>query len=467
MSSNILGKLQKLGKSLMLPIAVMPAVALLLRLGVLLNVPFITAGGEAVFTNLPILFAIGVSIGFAKESHGAAALAGAIGYFTITSCAKVINAHINMGVLGGIIAGILAGNLYNKYNNIKLPEFLGFFGGKRFVPIITSFSSILLGLVFGYLWPFIQKVIDSIGNWIIGAGEVGLFTFGTLNRLLIPTGLHHIINSMVWFVFGEYNGVAGDLNRFFAGDPSAGMFMTGFFPVMMFGLPAVAFAIYSATKKENRKAIGGALVSVAFTSFLTGITEPIEFMFMFLAPVLYAIHAVLTGVSMAITYKLGILHGFGFSGGAIDYFINWNLATRPLLLIPIGLIFAFIYYIVFVFVIKKFNIKLDIPIQDMEDTTEKVVSNVIKEDNIDAVANQYLEALGGGENVEELGCCITRLRLTLKDTSKVDENKLKSLGSSGVVKMGNKNMQVVVGTKAEILCSEIKELLKKSQLNTL
>ena len=467
MSSNILGKLQKLGKSLMLPIAVMPAVALLLRLGVLLNVPFITAGGEAVFTNLPILFAIGVSIGFAKESHGAAALAGAIGYFTITSCAKVINAHINMGVLGGIIAGILAGNLYNKYNNIKLPEFLGFFGGKRFVPIITSFSSILLGLVFGYLWPFIQKVIDSIGNWIIGAGEVGLFTFGTLNRLLIPTGLHHIINSMVWFVFGEYNGVAGDLNRFFAGDPSAGMFMTGFFPVMMFGLPAVAFAIYSATKKENRKAIGGALVSVAFTSFLTGITEPIEFMFMFLAPVLYAIHAVLTGVSMAVTYKLGILHGFGFSGGAIDYFINWNLATRPLLLIPIGLIFAFIYYIVFVFVIKKFNIKLDIPIQDMEDTTEKVVPNVIKEDNIDAVANQYLEALGGGENVEELGCCITRLRLTLKDTSKVDENKLKSLGSSGVVKMGNKNMQVVVGTKAEILCSEIKELLKRSQLNTL
>ncbi len=467
MNSNILGKLQKLGKSLMLPIAVMPAVALLLRLGVLLNVPFITAGGEAVFTNLPILFAIGVSIGFAKESHGAAALAGAIGYFTITSCAKVINAHINMGVLGGIIAGILAGNLYNKYNNIKLPEFLGFFGGKRFVPIITSFSSILLGLVFGYLWPFIQKVIDSIGNWIIGAGEVGLFTFGTLNRLLIPTGLHHIINSMVWFVFGEYNGVAGDLNRFFAGDPSAGMFMTGFFPVMMFGLPAVAFAIYSATKKENRKAIGGALVSVAFTSFLTGITEPIEFMFMFLAPVLYAIHAVLTGVSMAVTYKLGILHGFGFSGGAIDYFINWNLATRPLLLIPIGLIFAFIYYIVFVFVIKKFNIKLDIPIQDMEDTTEKVVPNVIKEDNIDAVANQYLEALGGGENVEELGCCITRLRLTLKDTSKVDENKLKSLGSSGVVKMGNKNMQVVVGTKAEILCSEIKELLKKSQLNTL
>ena len=467
MSSNILGKLQKLGKSLMLPIAVMPAVALLLRLGVLLNVPFITAGGEAVFTNLPILFAIGVSIGFAKESHGAAALAGAIGYFTITSCAKVINAHINMGVLGGIIAGILAGNLYNKYNNIKLPEFLGFFGGKRFVPIITSFSSILLGLVFGYLWPFIQKVIDSIGNWIIGAGEVGLFTFGTLNRLLIPTGLHHIINSMVWFVFGEYNGVAGDLNRFFAGDPSAGMFMTGFFPVMMFGLPAVAFAIYSATKKENRKAIGGALVSVAFTSFLTGITEPIEFMFMFLAPVLYAIHAVLTGVSMAITYKLGILHGFGFSGGAIDYFINWNLATRPLLLIPIGLIFAFIYYIVFVFVIKKFNIKLDIPIQDMEDTTEKVVPNVIKEDNIDAVANQYLEALGGGENVEELGCCITRLRLTLKDTSRVDENKLKALGSSGVVKMGNKNMQVVVGTKAEILCSEIKELLKKSQLNTL
>lgn len=461
MSSNFLGKLQKLGKSLMLPIAVMPVVALLLRFGVLLKAPFIAAAGAAIFDNLPILFAIGVAIGFAKNNHGAAALAGAVGYFTLTACAKAINEEINMFVLGGMIAGVLAGNLYNKYHNIKLPDFLGFFGGKRFVPIITSIYSIGLGFIFGYVWPFIQKGIDAVGNWIIAAGEGGLFVFGTLNRLLIPTGLHHIINSITWFVFGEYNGATGDLNRFFAGDPNAGIFMAGFFPVMMFGLPAIALAIYTTAKKEHKKAVAGALISVAFTSFLTGITEPIEFMFMFIAPVLYAIHAVLTGISLAVTYKLGILHGFGFSAGAIDYIVNWNLATKPILLIPLGLAFAVIYYVVFVFAIKKFNIKIDIISQDMEDVVidEKVTSS--KEDNMDDLARQYIEALGGKENIEDLDSCITRLRLTLKDISKVNEKQLKSLGASGVIKISNNSMQVIVGTKVEILCNKMKVFLTK------
>lgn len=456
MNNSFFGKLQKLGKSLMLPIAVMPIVAILLRLGVLWNLPFITAAGSAVFDNLPVLFAIGVAIGFSKDGQGAAGLAGAVGYFSLNACAKSINQDINMGVLAGMIAGAVAGNLYNKYHDIKLPDFLGFFGGKRFVPIITSLATIVLGLVFGYVWPYIGKGIDSVGNWIIGAGAIGIFSFGFLNRLLIPTGLHHIINSITWFIFGTFNGKTGDLNRFFAGDPHAGMFMAGFYPVMMFGLPAAALAIYTCAKKENKKSVAGLLISVAFTAFLTGITEPLEFMFMFIAPVLYIIHAVLTGIAMAVTYKLGILHGFGFSAGAIDFFLNMNLATKGWLLVPIGLAFAVIYYVIFVFAIKKFDLKTP----GREDVVEEESSNDSgKNNDLDELAVKYLQALGGKENISELDSCITRLRLTLNDTSIVKEDKLKSLGASGVLKINDKNMQVIVGTKAEILTSRMKKLL--------
>ncbi|WP_330665119.1 N-acetylglucosamine-specific PTS transporter subunit IIBC [Tepidibacter sp.] len=454
--NNVFGKVQKLGKSLMLPIAVMPVVAILLRLGVLWDMPLITAAGSAVFDNLAILFAIGVAIGFAKDSQGAAGLAGAVGYFVLDGCAKSINDSINMGVLGGMIAGILAGKLYNKYHDIKLPDFLGFFGGKRFVPIVTAFTCIILGFIFGYVWPYIQAGIDSVGNWIIGAGAAGMFVFGFLNRLLIPTGLHHIINSIVWFVFGSFNGVTGDLNRFLAGDPSAGIFMTGFFPVMMFGLPAAALAMYTCAKKENKKVVGGLLVSVAFTSFLTGITEPLEFMFMFIAPALYIIHAILTGLSMAVTYMLGIRHGFGFSAGAIDYFVNMNLATDGWMLIPVGIAFFVIYYFIFVFAIKKFDIKTP-GREDIVNDSESDNSN--KNNDMDKLAGEYLMALGGKENIVELDSCITRLRIVLEDTSKVDENKLKSLGASGVIKVNNKSMQVVVGTKVELLTSRMKKLI--------
>ncbi|QZY56432.1 N-acetylglucosamine-specific PTS transporter subunit IIBC [Crassaminicella profunda] len=455
--SNTFGKLQKLGKSLMLPIAVMPVVALLLRFGVLLKIPFITAAGSAVFDHLPILFAIGVAIGIAKDNHGAAGLAGAIGYFTATAVAPTFNEAIEvkkMGVLAGMIAGIVAGNLYNKYHDIKLPDFLGFFGGKRFVPIVTSLVSILIGVIYGFVWPYVQEAIDVIANWIIGAGAPGYFVFGTVNRLLIPTGLHHILNSVVWFVFGEFNGATGDLGRFFAGDPNAGLFMTGFFPVMMFGLPAAALAMYTTAKKENKKAVGGALLSVAFTAFLTGITEPIEFMFMFLAPGLYVIHALLTGVSLAVTNVLGIHHGFGFSAGALDFGINMNLATKGWLLIPIGLVFFVVYYVIFVFAIKKFDIKTP----GREDLDENAVE-FSKVDDLDGLAKDYLVALGGKENIVELDSCITRLRLTLKDSGRVDEKGLKNLGASGVLKINDKNVQVIVGTKVEILSTRMKKLL--------
>lgn len=458
-TSSIFGKLQKLGKSLMLPIAVMPVVALLLRFGALWNSKVLLAAGDAVFGNLAVLFAIGVAIGVAKDNNGTAGLAGAIGYYTTTAVAPVINEVIEvkkMGVLAGMVAGLIAGNLYNKYHDIKLPDFLGFFGGKRFVPIITSLVSILVGIAYGFIWPSVQGGIDGVGQWIVGAGAVGPFVFGTVNRLLIPTGLHHILNSIVWFVFGEFNGATGDLGRFFAGDPNAGVFMTGFFPVMMFGLPAAALAMYHTAKSESKKAVGGALVSVAFTAFLTGITEPIEFLFMFLAPGLYLIHAVLTGIALAVTNVMGIHHGFGFSAGAIDYVVNMGLATKGMMLIPIGLVFFAIYYFIFLFAIKKFDIKT----LGREDDMEIKEDVNFEKNDLNQLAVEYIASLGGVDNIVELDSCITRLRLTLKDTQLIDEKKIKQLGSAGILKINSTNMQVIVGTKAEILCGKMKDMMK-------
>ncbi|MDF2547600.1 MAG: system, N-acetylglucosamine-specific subunit [Anaerosolibacter sp.] len=460
---NLFGKLQKLGKAMMLPVAVLPVAAILLRIGQgdLLNMPFISAAGDAVFANLALIFAIGIAVGLAKDNAGAAGLAGAVGYFTLTKGATTIDSTINMGVLAGIISGVLAGNMYNKFHDIKLPEWLGFFGGRRFVPIITSLATIVLALLFGNIWPPIQGVIDGAGQWIIGAGATGVFVFGLLNRLLIPVGLHHVLNTIVWFVFGEYTKVdgtvaTGDLNRFFAGDPTAGGFMAGFYPIMMFGLVGVALAIYTTAKPENRKAVGGALFSVGFTSFLTGITEPLEFMFMFLAPVLYALHALFTGAAMAICYVLGIKHGFGFSAGLIDFVLNMKFATNGWMLIPVGLAFMAVYYFVFVFAIKAMNL----PTPGRMDDEEGSAAEIIADKGIGGLAREYVEKLGGPENIVEIDSCITRLRITLRDASIVKDEEMKALGASGVLRPNNKNLQVVVGTKAELIADEIKDTLK-------
>ena len=460
--SNWFEKLQSIGKALMLPIAVLPAAALLLRLGApdVLNIPFVTKAGGAIFDNLALIFAIGIGVGLAKDNNGAAGLAGAIGYLVLTSGLKAINPDLNMSVLAGILSGIEAGLLYNKYHAIKLPEFLGFFGGRRFVPIVTALVSLVLALIFGVIWGPCQAVIHAVGEWIIGAGVVGTFVYGVLNRLLIPVGLHHILNSFIWFVFGEYttpDGVVatGDLNRFFAGDPHAGMFMAGFYIMMMFGMPAVALAMYHAAKKENRPKIAGALASVAFTAFLTGITEPIEFMFMFIAPVLYGIHAVLTGLALSVAYALGILHGFGFSAGFIDYVLNFGLATKPLLIIPVGLAFGVVYYVIFSWAIRHY----DLP------TIGRYDDEGLDEETDEATkADDYTEAmvanLGGLDNLEDVGYCVTRLRLTVKDPEKVDEEAIKRMGVRGIFTKG-RAVQVVIGTHAELVANDINKLRKK------
>ncbi|MFB9757393.1 N-acetylglucosamine-specific PTS transporter subunit IIBC [Ectobacillus funiculus] len=458
----MLNFLQKIGKALMLPIAVLPAAALLLRLGQkdLLNIPFMASAGDAVFANLALLFALGIAVGLAKDGNGAAALAGAVGYFVLTKGTAAINENINMAVLGGIISGAVAGVLYNRFHDMKLPEWLGFFAGKRFVPIITSLVMLILAGVFGLIWPPIQSGINALGDWITGAGALGAGIFGLLNRLLIPIGLHHVLNSLVWFVFGEYHGATGDLNRFFAGDPTAGTFMTGFFPVMMFGLPAAAFAMIAAAKKERRKAVAGMLIGLAFTSFLTGITEPIEFLFMFTAPVLYGIHAVLTGISMGLMVALGIHHGFGFSAGALDYVLNFGIAQKPLLILLIGVIYAVLYFGIFYFLIKKLDIKTPGREEEVEEDEAGHETVIQTGDKYTDMGAYFIEDLGGRENITSIDNCATRLRLTIADMTKVNEAALKKHGARGVMKLNKESLQVIVGTNVQFVAEAMKQLAK-------
>lgn len=388
----MLNQLQRIGKSLMLPIAVLPAAALLLRLGVLfgsdlgwgqgtaLGVFFtlMTGAGGVVFDNLPLLFAVGVAVGL-TENSGVAALTAVVGYQILAklnglgSLWDVLNkvetpAKVNMSVFGGIAIGFVAAWAFNKYKDVRLPSYLGFFAGRRFVPIVGSFYALVVGLVAGFVWPPIGSVLDKFGVWIVGAGFIGLLLYGLANRLLLLIGLHHILNTYVWFVAGSFTKadgtvVNGDLSRFFAGDPKAGIFMAGWFAVMMFGLPAAAYAIYRAADDAEKKNTGSIMASAGFTSFLTGITEPIEFSFAYAAPVLFAIHGLLAGIALGICAQFDWMSGFGFSAGLIDYLLNYKLAVEassssagPLLVLVLGVVFAFLYYAMFSWAIKTYDL---------------------------------------------------------------------------------------------------------------
>jgi N-acetylglucosamine PTS system EIICBA or EIICB component len=377
--------LQRLGRSLMLPIAALPAAGLLLRLGQddLLGgikgfekvAAVLSAAGGSLFDWLPLLFAVGVSVGFARRSDGSTALAAAVGFVVFTSVVQVFDPiqvkkagnlfsvwtpplKWPFGVLAGILVGVVSALLWQRFHRTKLPAYLGFFGGRRFVPIVTAATMTILGVLFGLISPLFNSALTSFGNFVTGSTIIGAGIFGIANRLLIPFGLHHIINNVVWFIFGDYGGQSGDINRFLkAHDPSAGTFQTGFFPIFMFALPAAAIAIWHTAKPAQKKIVGGLMVSAALTAFITGITEPIEFSFLFVAWPLFLVHAVLTGTSMALTNALGIHDGFSFSAGGIDYLLNFGIATKPLLLIPIGLVYAAIYYFVFRWVITKWNMR--------------------------------------------------------------------------------------------------------------
>lgn len=485
--ASLMANVQNLGRTLMLPIAVLPVAGLLLRFGQpdLFDIPFIAASGAAIFSNLGLLFAIGVAVGFARENNGAAGLAGAVCYFVATQGARTLIAvppevllavdesaralaeaawlDREIGKLGvpvGIVAGIASGVLYNRYHDIRLPEFLAFFGGRRFVPIAAGCFGVALAAIVGLGWVGIEGAMDTFSRAVVASGEIGVFIYGVLNRILIVTGLHHILNNVAWFIVGDYGGVTGDLNRFFAGDPEAGRFMAGFFPVMMFGLPAACLAMYHAAPKDRRAEVGGMYLSLGLTSLLTGVTEPIEFTFMFLAPVLYGIHAVLTGLSMVIMDVLNVKLGFGFSAGLIDYVLNFNLSTRPLLLIPVGLAYGLLYYGMFRFCIARFNLKTpgrDPAVATAPGSGQGAVPGRAGQQDQQALG--FIEALGGAVNLASVDACMTRLRLVLNDPAAVDEARLKALGAKGFIRPSATTMQVVLGPVADQVASEIRAAL--------
>jgi PTS system N-acetylglucosamine-specific IIC component len=365
--------------------------------------------------------------------------------------------------------GAIAGGFYNKYKDISLPTYLAFFGGRRFVPIVTGLTGIVLAVIFQYIWPPIGTVISNIGEWMIGSGNVGLFAYGFGNRMLIPLGLHHIINTMVWFQFGDYAVMEagaevikhGDLWRFFAGDPTAGKFMAGFFPVMMFGLPGGALAMVLLAKPEKRKVTAGILLSAALTGFLTGITEPLEFAFMFLAFPLYCLHALLTGISAVIMNILNVKLGFTFSAGLFDYVLSYGLASNPILLIPVGLAYFVLYFVIFYFAIKLWNIKT--PGREDDDdlaATAAASADTSYEPGHELYqASQYVEALGGQANIVKLGNCTTRLRMEISSNEAVNEALLKKLGAKGVLKNVQGMAQVVIGPEVELLADKMKKVL--------
>lgn len=464
--------LQQLGRALMTPVAVLPAAGLLLRFGDkdLLNIPIIKDAGGVVFDNLPLIFAVGVAIGLAG-GEGVAGLAAVIGYLILTvtldNMGKLLGLQppyegaehlIDMGVFGGIIIGLLAAYLYKRFSSIELHPVLGFFSGKRFVPIITSVSSLVIGVIFSFVWPLIQNGINAASS-LIADSTVGLFFYATIYRLLIPFGLHHIFYTPFYFMMGEYtdpstgNTVTGDLTRFFAGDPTAGRFMMGDFPYMIFCLPAVALAIIHTARPEKKKMISGVMISAALTSMLTGITEPVEFSFLFVAPVLYLINSILAGVIFVVCDLFHVRHGYTFSGGGIDYVLNYGLSTNGWVVIPVGIVFAFIYYYLFRFAILKWNLKTPGRETD-EDGQNEEKAPVAK----DQLAFHVLQALGGQQNIANLDACITRLRVTVHQPSQVSKDELKRLGAVGVLEVNN-NFQAIFGTKSDALKDDIKTIM--------
>lgn len=500
-------QLQRLGKSLMLPIAVLPAAGILLRLGQddllgRIEAPVIgpffqamSAAGGALFDNLALLFAVGVAIGFARKADGSTALAAVVGYLVMQAVFKTMSpvvldgvldkagnqAQINYSVLGGIIVGLISAVLFDRYHTIALPPYLGFFGGRRFVPIVVSLTVLVVAFAMSYLYPLFDAGLTGLGKFIGGAGALGAFVYGFANRMLIPIGLHHILNSYVWFIYGSYTKpdgtvVTGELPRFTAGDPTGGHLTAGFYPILMFGLPAAALAMIHVANARQKKVAFGILSAAGLTAFLTGVTEPLEFAFMFVAFPLYVIHAILTGLSLAIAYALDIHLGFSFSAGLMDLLLYGTApaAKNVGLLILMGLGFFVVYYLLFRFAIVKWNMRTPgrEPETEFEAEEQANLSEggdaptavaagataVAAAPKADTKAEQLIAAFGGRENLVNVDACITRLRMEVADTSKVDADRLKALGAMGVIEVGT-NVQAVFGTQAEALKNEILDAL--------
>lgn len=469
--------LQKIGKSLMLPVAALPVAGILMGVGYWIDptgwgansvvATFLLKAGGALIDNMAILFAIGVGVGMSDDNDGTGGLAGLVSWLVITTLLSTSTVAMLIGVDAaevpaafvkiqnqfiGILSGVIGASCYNKFKNTKLPDALGFFSGKRSVAIMTSLVSLVASLVLFFAFPIIYNVLVNIGKSIVSAGALGAGIFGFLNRLLIPVGMHHALNSVFWFDVAGIN----DLANFWAGTGTkgvTGIYMTGFFPVMMFGLPAGALAMYHTAKESKKKAAAGILLAAALSSFFTGVTEPLEFAFMFLAPGLYLVHAILTGISMFVCALLPIRAGFNFSAGFVDWFLSFKapMAENPILLIAVGLVFAVLYYVSFRFMIVKFNLMT--PGREDDDVEVKVNPKA----SFDELAAKYIEYLGGAENLVKIDNCITRLRLEIKDFSEINEKGLKELGAKGVVKLNKNSIQVIVGPNVQFVADSIKK----------
>ena len=473
--------LQRLGKSLMLPVACLPVAAILQGIGYWIdptgwgaNNVFLLKGGGCLIDQMPILFAIGVAVGMSDDNDGTAGLAGLVSWIMTTTLLStdVVAMLTNTAVekvdpafgkvqtqFIGILCGLIAAACYNKFKNTKLPDAFSFFSGKRCVAIVTAGASLVSSLVLFFVWPIIYNVLVAVGKFIMDLGPIGAGLYGFFNRLLIPFGLHHALNSVFWFDVAGINDIAkfwGNAEGGVMG--TTGMYMAGFFPVMMFGLPAAALAMYHTAKDTKKKAAAGLLMSVAVASFFNGVTEPLEFSFMFLAPALYGVHAVLTGISMAVVAALPVRAGFNFSAGLVDWILSFKapFAQNPLLLIPIGLVVGAVYYVVFRFVIVKFNMKTPGREDDNIDETKVELAN----NDFTGIAKIVLEGVGGPANVTSIDNCITRLRLEIKDYTLIDEHKIKSAGVAGVIRPSKTAVQVIIGTKVQFVADEFKKLCK-------
>ena len=475
--------LQKLGRSLMLPVATLPIAALFLGIGYAIDpagwgsgnvlAAFLVKAGSAIIDNMAILFAIGIAVGMAEENDGAAGLAGLVSWLMISTLLAPATVAMLQGievdavnpafgkinnVFIGIICGLIAQFCYNKFHKTKLPDALAFFSGKRSVAIVTGGLSIVVAAILLFVWPFVYGGLVAFGEFIQGLGAIGAGLYGFFNRLLIPFGLHHALNSVFWFDTAGIN----DLGNFWAGTGVRGVtgqYMTGFFPMMMFGIPGAALAMYHTAKENKKKVVAGLMLSAAVAAFVTGVTEPLEFSFMFLAPVLYVIHAGLTAASMIIMYLLPSRAGFNFSGGAIDLVLSWNtpMALNPWMILIVGAGFFVVYYFLFRFVITKFDLKT--PGREDDDPSDEEMSIHLDSKDYPAIAAGILEGLGGAANITSLDNCVTRLRMEVKDYTQINEKKIKASGARGIIRPSKTSVQVIIGTQVQHVADEMKKLL--------
>ncbi len=472
--------LQRLGKSLMLPVACLPVAGIMMGIGYYIDpagwgsnnvaAAFLIKAGGAILDHMALLFAIGVAVGMSDDNDGTAGLAGLVSWLMFTTLlssgavAMFTGAEADMAfgkienVFIGIISGLIGATCYNRFKGVKLPTALAFFSGKRCVAIVTAGVTVVASLILFFVWPFLYGALVSFGKAIISTGAVGAGIYGFANRLLIPTGLHHALNNVFWFDLAGIN----DLKNFWSGEGvlgETGMYMSGFFPVMMFGLPGAALAMYHTAKTKRKKIAASLLMAAALCSFLTGVTEPLEFSFMFLAPVLYLVHALLTGISCFIVALLPARAGFQFSAGLIDFVLSLKapMAQNPWLLIPIGLVFFVVYYIIFRLIITAFKLKT--PGREDEEDNEEELRATLSNNDFTAVAAKVLEGLGGKVNIASVDNCVTRLRVEVKDYTAVSEKKIKEAGVAGVIRPSKTSVQVVIGTQVQFVADELKKML--------